>query len=540
MAGSSNQIELVVTVEVDKANQSIKSVNANLSGIEQTAVRAARSASQGIDGMTASMVKGATAGNLLADAIKKAIDFAKEWTVEAAKEAAHQERAVSITRTLAKAHGDGAAAAGKAIEAIRAVGFAASDATTSVQKLIIADIGLDKAQGLAKIAKDAAAVSTEGVSAAEAFEKIMLAIETGQSRGLRSLSLFPDLAKAEQVARLQAELHGKTLDDNQIKMVRYNAIVEAATKIQGSAAAQSGTFDGEMKKLSRELKDLKEDVGKAFQGELKAVVDMLRWLVEALKNNVTWIEKFGQMAIWLAGVLATYAIAVKISAITEAVTGLAAALTGHPIALLVTAVVASGAIIYKSYSDMMDGLEARAKQMENDALRKDLFSGKVKVDDLKKRGMTQDQIRELISGRKLEPGEMFEGIGAGLPKIRIAGQPDPDELKRQIEIQKRQREIEKYFNEQAIGSRPVTGYAKDVAEVNKEIASRTTYVDDMGEHHVPLTRRAWDSIIEYANNKLKAFLQHTSDDNKKALADYLKDQEEAHQRQMQWEAHRFQ
>ena len=106
---NSNQIELVVTVEVDKANQSIKSVNANLSGIEAAATKSARAASGGIDGMTASMVKGATAGNLLADAIKKAIEFAKEWTIEAAKEAAHAERAVAITRTLAKAHGDGAA-----------------------------------------------------------------------------------------------------------------------------------------------------------------------------------------------------------------------------------------------------------------------------------------------------------------------------------------------------------------------------------------------------------------------------------------------
>jgi hypothetical protein len=159
---SDNKIELVVTVEVDKANQSIKSVNANLSGIEAAATKSALAASHGIDGMTAAMAKGAAAGHLLADAIKEALNFAKEWTIEAAKEAAHQERAVAVTRTLAKAHGDGAAAAQRAIEAIRAVGYAAHDATTSVQKLIIADIGLDKATSLAKIAKDAAASIRRG------------------------------------------------------------------------------------------------------------------------------------------------------------------------------------------------------------------------------------------------------------------------------------------------------------------------------------------------------------------------------------------
>src|SRR5690349_24725652 len=66
-----NKLELVVSVEVDKANQSIKSVNASLSGMEQSAVKAARGASGGIDHMTASMVKGATAGQLLAMLSKK-------------------------------------------------------------------------------------------------------------------------------------------------------------------------------------------------------------------------------------------------------------------------------------------------------------------------------------------------------------------------------------------------------------------------------------------------------------------------------------
>ncbi|HZT29410.1 MAG TPA: hypothetical protein VFA33_05980 [Bryobacteraceae bacterium] len=554
---NSNQVELVVTVEVDKANSSIKSVNANLSGIEQTAVRAARGASQGIDGMTASMVKGATAGNLLADAIKKAIEFAKEWTVEAAKEAAQAERAAAVTQGLAKAHGDSAAAASKAVEAVRAVGFTAADATVAVQKLIIADIGLDKAKGLAKIAKDAAAMSTEGDNARTAFEKIMLAIETGQSRGLRTLSLFPDLAKAEQVARLQAQLHGKTLSDNEVQMIRYNAIVEAATKIQGAAGDEAGTVAGQMKALGREVTDLKEDVGKAFQGELKAVVGHLKDMVAWLKDNIGLIEKFGQMAIWLAGILATYAIATKILGIAAAVKALTVALAANPWALLITGVVAAGAIVYKEYSDMQETWERRTQEMQNNALRNDLFKGKVKIDDLRKRGMTDDQIRELVSGRKSVPGMDEEGsqweLGAGLPKIKIAGQPDPEELKRQIEIQKRQRENEKYFRDQAIGSRlntimvngkpmevPLSGFAKDVADINKEIASKTTWVDDNGEHHVPLTKKAWDSIIEYANNKLKAFLGKSADENKKALADYVKDQEDAAHKQMEWEAHRFQ
>ncbi|HOQ48103.1 MAG TPA: hypothetical protein PK157_22545 [Bryobacteraceae bacterium] len=537
-----NKLELVVTVEVDKANQSIKSVNTNLSNIEATSTKAARSASQGIDGMTASMVKGATAGNLLADAIQRVIDFGREWTIGAARQAAQEDRLVAVTRTLARVHGDGAAAAAKAIEAIRQIGYTSEDATTSVQKLIIADIGLQKAQGLARVAKDAAAVSTEGIGAAEAFEKIMLAIETGQSRGLRMMSLFVDLNKAVQVEELK---RGRTLTDLEAKQVRYNAVMRAATEIQGAAAAKAASVDGQMEKLSRELKELKDDVGRAFQSELKAVVEHLQNLVGWLKENVTWIEKFGTMAVWLAGILATHAIATKILGIAKAVDALTLALSRNPWALLITSVVTAGAVVYKSYRDMQEGLDARGREMENAALRQQLFAGKVKIDDLRKRGMTDEQIRELVSGRRLLPGEEepWGEFGTGLPKIKIAGKPDLEALKFAQEIRKRQAENEKFFRERAIAAAGAgkTGFAKDIAEINAEIAKRTTFVDKRGvSHYVALTKAAWNAIIEEAQKKLDAFKKHFALDNKTALAEYLQDQEEVHRRQMEFEARRFQ
>jgi len=539
---SNNQIELVVTVEVDKANKSIKSVNANLSGIEDAATRSARAASHGIDGMTASMAKGATAGNLFADAIRKALDFAKEWTVEAAKEAAQDERREAVTRALAKAHGDGAAAAQKAIEAIQEIGFTSDDATASVQKLIIADIGLEKAKGLARIAKDAAAVSTEGLDAAQAFEKLMLAIETGQSRGLRTMSLFPDLAKAEETARLQAQLHGKTLSELEVKELRHNAIVEAAVSIQGSSAEASGTAAGQMAKLGREVQELQQDVGKAFQGELQAAVGILKSIVGWLRQNTDVIGKFGKGALVLVGIIATITAATKAWAVAQGALNLAMAV--NPAFLLAGGIIGAGAIIWKEHSDMRENMEARYKQMENDALRNDVFSGKTKIADLKKRGMTDDQIRELISGRRAIPGEEPWEPGVGLPKVTLGGGgPDPEALKLQLEIRKHQVENERYFKEQAIAATGAgkTGFAKDMAEINTEIARRTSFVDDKGvTHKVALTKAAWDAIIDQAQKKLQAFKDHFALENKKVIADHLKDVEEAAHREFELESQRYQ
>jgi hypothetical protein len=53
-----NKLELVVEVDVNKANASIKSINTGLSSMEQAAGKAARGASTGIDGLTVSRVSG--------------------------------------------------------------------------------------------------------------------------------------------------------------------------------------------------------------------------------------------------------------------------------------------------------------------------------------------------------------------------------------------------------------------------------------------------------------------------------------------------
>ena len=153
-----NKLELVVEVDTDRANASIKSINSGLSSIESTAAKAARGASQGIDGITVSMTKGVVAGNLFADAIKGAIEKLKEWTVGAAQMAAHEERLEASGLALAKAHGVASAEFAKTVEAVRKIGYHGDEATHAVTRLMVADMDLSKAQGLAKVAKDAAAI----------------------------------------------------------------------------------------------------------------------------------------------------------------------------------------------------------------------------------------------------------------------------------------------------------------------------------------------------------------------------------------------
>ena len=211
---------------------------------------------------------------------KEALDWAKEWTLGAAH-AAHTDKMSLPTAALARAHGVSAEASNLAVEAVKKVGFGTQDAIHAVDRLMVADMNLSKAEGLAKVAKDAAAI--ENITPGEALEKLLMAIESGASRGLRTMGIFVDLNK--EVDR-QEKLTGRTLDENEVRQLRYNAVMREAAKIQGAAAA-TGSAEAQSAALAREVNELKEAVGEQFQGYLRSWVQNLAGQIVGVDPTVS-------------------------------------------------------------------------------------------------------------------------------------------------------------------------------------------------------------------------------------------------------------
>jgi hypothetical protein len=506
-----NKLELVVEVDVNKANASIKTINTGLFSMEQAASNAARGAAAGMDQMTASMVKGATAGNLIAESIKKALDWAKEWTIGAAQFAAHTDRMGLSMQALAKAHGVSAAAA-----------------------------------------------AIENITPGEALEKLLVAIESGASRGLRTMGIFVDLNKEVQRQEL---LTGKTLDENEIRQLRYSAVMREAAKIQGAAAAASGSAEAQSAALAREVNELKEAIGEQFQGYLRSWVGHLRDLVGFLKENSDWLVKFAHGAVVAAGILATYGLATKILEIGAAVNGLTVALTANPWALLLTGVVAAGAIVWNKWQTTKEGLDRGYEDVRRKGLQRDLLSGKLKPGDVTKMGYTEDQLREIVSGKRPLPGESWGEYTGPKLDISLKGEPGArpeaheltdEEVRRIAEVQKKQGEAEKQAAEyylRAVAERKSAehdqarariedslkiiesthsetaavkesvnvllfsmqerqaGMAKIRDEEQREIAARSTYVDEKSGavRYFELSASTLETIHKGTAEKLAAF-----------------------------------
>jgi hypothetical protein len=83
------------------------------------AARSARGASAGIDGLTATMVKGAAAGTVLGHAFEQAVGWLKEYGAEIVKYAARTQTLGVVTNQLAKVNDYNAASVNRLVDRIK-------------------------------------------------------------------------------------------------------------------------------------------------------------------------------------------------------------------------------------------------------------------------------------------------------------------------------------------------------------------------------------------------------------------------------------
>jgi len=128
--GSSRRERRRTPYVLDSNNQSI---SAGLSSVKLTAAKTARGASAAIGGMTARMVKGATAGNLIVGTTNRVAERTRNRTIRAAQIAARESSMGACGRALAKAHDVATDAFQNAVEAVRKVGYHGEEVVHSAE-----------------------------------------------------------------------------------------------------------------------------------------------------------------------------------------------------------------------------------------------------------------------------------------------------------------------------------------------------------------------------------------------------------------------
>lgn len=438
---AANRIYIQVDFQSQSANQAITTLNKNIASIGSAAKSATATATGAISGLTSTFLKGVVGGNLLTNAIQTALAALKDFGVQAAIQGAQIERMEVATLELAKANGIAAEEIQKRSEAVQQLGIEDDKALEVINKMIVANVDLEKAQPLAQMAKDLAALKAN-MDVGEAFEEIVQAIEFGNARALRSLGIRVEFDKRIEIAERTL---GRALSENEKQVIRLNEFMAKAGKVTGSSAAVAKTAEGQWMLLAQQFRQLRQDIGRDFADELRKIVEALREAVKWVSENREQLKEWLKILAYAAAGGLTYKIAQGILGVATAVKELNAALlagkiamASNPMALLITGGLAAGAIVYTQLQDIQKGIENRAQELERSQVLKDLQSGKLNLQSLRKRGLTDEQIRERYFGGRA-PETAFRGEGGPL-----TGKPVAEEnLDAQIEALKKAAEIRK-------------------------------------------------------------------------------------------------
>ena len=549
---AANKIYIQVDFQSQSANQAITTLNKNIGAIGAAASQATIKASAGIDGMTSSMLKAVTGGNLLSNTIQTALQWLKQMGADAVLQATQVERMQVATEQLAKANGIALEAVNQYSEAIQRLGIEDDKALEIINQMILANIHLSKTEGLAKMAKDLAALRAN-MDVGEAFDSLVQAIEYGNERALRALGLRVEFDKRITLEELKL---GRALSENEKVQIRLNEVTKAGAKATGAGAAIAKTAEGSWKLLTQEFRQLRQEIGAEFLGDLRKLIESLRDLVKWVGQNREQLKDWAKYIAIAGAALVTYKIAAGITAIAESVKALNLAMAAskvimasNPIALLITGGVAAGAILWNQLDDIQKGIADKAKELERRGM---LQTPKTTLEQLRKSGLSDAQIREKLFGPTPEgeqpftfgpsligPGLVDENLDAKIEAFkkqaetvkRVAEatkQARASEIQALDQLKDAQREYTKFLSDQAVSrihlslieadaiqqtamarELALKAHQEEIANINeaerREIEQRSQYIDEKGKvQRFQLSRAALVSIHNATLAKIAA------------------------------------
>lgn len=263
--------------------------------------------------------------------------FAGKAAIEAANDAAEQEKLATSLRNVVGATDEAIASTEKFIEEqAKSTTFTDSEMRPALQSLVAATGDLVSAQQQLTLAQDiAAGTGRPLVDVADALAKA----NAGNMKSLQELSpsIRDNIKEGEGLSSVLQEL---------------------ANQFGGQAATQAGTLTGQMQMLKNQFGEVVEEIGKAFLPTLQGVVMLLQSVATLVGDNATAFSFLTVFLITTTGLIIALSAAMKIYTVmtttaTVATSAFGASLTATGIGAIVVliGVLVAGLVIAAQKSE---------------------------------------------------------------------------------------------------------------------------------------------------------------------------------------------
>ena len=184
----------------------------------------------------------------------------------------------------------------KYTQALQKNGIASIESRETLTKMASAHIDLAKANGLARIAQDAAVIGNTNSS--EAFSRMIDGIQRGETEIMKTIGLNVDFMGSQQKLAKELGITTQQLTPMQKVLSNTNEAFRAGTSIAGSYEAAMGTAGKMANSLKRYIDDIKVSLGSAFGPAMTLLIDQLTQSLKTtdaqLKNNKKAVNEWGE------------------------------------------------------------------------------------------------------------------------------------------------------------------------------------------------------------------------------------------------------
>jgi len=186
------------------------------------------------------------------------VGFAKDTAFTAAR----IEELDAVLGNLAKQNDLSAEALRDQVAAVKAQGIESSVAYNLVTQFVQANLDLEKASKLARVAQDAAVISMEDSS--QALAGILHGITTLQPEVLRYRGILVDLQGDYQRWADENNRTVQSMTGSEKQMVALNSVLAEGETLVGTYESAMGTASKQMRSFNRYIAELKEDFGQSL------------------------------------------------------------------------------------------------------------------------------------------------------------------------------------------------------------------------------------------------------------------------------------
>lgn len=172
---------------------------------------------------------------------------------------------------------------------LQATGIAAIESRTAIMRLAQAQVPLEQAAKLARIAQDAAVIG--GINSSEAFERMIHGMVTAEPLILRNIGIMVNFEQAYKNAAKSLGKNTAELTEQEKLQARVNAVMAQGPRIAGTYEAAMESAGKKLASTQRYADDLKVAVGEIFQPTLAAGVDAYTASLKGLSATMEDLNK---------------------------------------------------------------------------------------------------------------------------------------------------------------------------------------------------------------------------------------------------------